>query len=120
MTECEVTIAVKLMTQPPLPQPQLDRTPITSDQYFEYTPEKLELWSGFYGYGGQDLTGFYLGILANMVLREAVRHVPISKWLEAIQEVALQNPKLNEAMCDRLNRGLADLQAVADYLEEQD
>jgi len=47
-----------------------------------------------------------------------VRHVPISKWLEAIQEVALQNPKLNDVMCDRLNRGLADLQAVAEYLEE--
>ena len=105
------------MNKPPLPQPQLDRTPITSDQYCEYTPEKLELWSGFYGYGGQDLTGFYLGILANMGLREAVRHVPMSKWLEAIQAVALQNPKLNEAMRDRLNRGLADLQAVAEYLE---
>ena len=119
MTKCEVTIAVRLMPKPPLPQPQLDRTPITSDQYFEYTPEKLELWSGFYGYGGQDLTGFYLGILANMGLREAVRHVPISKWLEAIQAVALQNPKLDEAMRDRLNRGLADLQAVAEYLEAQ-
>jgi hypothetical protein len=39
--------------------------------------------------------------------------------------VALQNPKLNfdteigEAMLNRLNRGLEDLQAVADYLEEQ-
>ncbi len=105
------------MTKPLLPQPQLDRTPINSDQYFEYTPEKLELWSGFYGYGGQDLTGFYLGILSNMGLREAVRQ-PMSKWLEAIQEVALQNPKLDDAMRDRLNRGLADLQAVAEYLEE--
>jgi hypothetical protein len=111
------------MTQPPLPQPQLDRTPITSDQYHEYTPEKLELWSGFYGYGGQDLTGFYLGILANMGLREAVRHVPLSLLLEAIQEIAFQNPKLNfdteigEAYLNRLNRGLEDLKAVADYLE---
>jgi hypothetical protein len=54
-----------------------------------------------------------------MGLREAVRHVPISKWLEAIQAVALQNTKLDGAMRDRLNRGLADLQAVAAYLEEQ-
>ena len=107
------------MTQPPLPQPQLDRTPITFEQYEAYTPEKLELWDGFYEYGGQDFTGFYLGILANMGLREAVRHVPMSKWLEAIQAVALQNPKLDEAMRDRLNRGLADLQAVAEYLEAQ-
>jgi hypothetical protein len=43
----------------------------------------------------------------------------MSKWLEAIQEVAFQNPKLNEAMCDLLNRGLADLQAVTEYLEDQ-
>ena len=107
------------MTQPPLPQPQLDRTPINFEQYEAYTPEKLELWDGFYEYGGQDFTGFYLGILANMGLREAVRHVPMSKWLEAIQAVALQNPKLDDAMRDRLNRGLADLQAVAEYLEAQ-
>jgi len=105
------------MSKPPLPQPQLDRTPITSDQYLEYTPEKLELWSGFYGYGGQDLTGFYLAVLTNMGLREAVRHVPIAKWLEAIQEVALQNPTLDDAMRDRLNRGIADLKVVAEFLD---
>ncbi len=108
------------MSKPPLPQPQLDRTPITSDQYLEYTPEKLELWSGFYGYGGQDLTGFYLAVLTNMGLREAVRHVPIAKWLEAIQDVALQSPKLDDAMRDRLNRGIADLMAVAEGLEKSD
>lgn len=113
------------MDTPPRPQPQLDRTPIAFDQYAAYTPEKLELWDGFYNYGGQDLTGFYLAVLANMGLREAVRHVPLSLWLEAIQELALQNPKLNfdteigEAMLNRLNRGLEDLQAVAEYLEEQ-
>jgi len=106
------------MNTPPLPQPQLDCTPINFEQYLEYTPEKLELWDGFYGYGGQDLTGFYLGILANMGLLKAVRHVPISKWLEAIQEVALQNSKLDDAMRDRLNRGIADLMAVAEILDE--
>ena len=113
------------MDTPPLPEPKLDRKPITFDQYAAYTPEKLELWHGFYGYGGQDLTGFYLAVLANMGLREAVRHVPLSLWLEAIQELAFQNSQLNfdtetgEAMLNRLNRGLEDLQAVADYLEEQ-
>jgi hypothetical protein len=60
-----------------------------------------------------------------MGLREAVRNVPLSLWLEAIQEMALQNSKLNfdtetgEAMLNRLNRGLEDLKAVAEYLEEQ-
>jgi hypothetical protein len=105
------------MNPPPLPQPQLDRTPINFEQYLEYTPEKLELWDGFYGYGGQDLTGFYLGILANMGLREAVCHVPISKWPEAIQEVALQNPKLDDALRDRLNRSLEELKAIVKHLE---
>jgi hypothetical protein len=110
---------------PPLPQPQLKRTPITSDQYFAYTPEKLELWSGFYDYGGQDFTGFYLAVLANMGLTEAVRHVPLSLWVEAIQSIVSQNPKLNaddevsQAMLDRFNQGLEDLQAVAEYLEQQ-
>lgn len=108
----------------PLPQPQLDRAPITLDQYLELTPEKLELWNGFYNYGGQDFTGFYLALLTNMGLREAVHHVPISLWLEAIAEVALQNHKLSldtdvgEAMLNRLNHGLEDLKAVAGYLEE--
>ena len=42
----------------------------------------------------------------------------IAKYLEAIQEVALQNSKLDDAMPDRLNRGIADLMAVAKYLEK--
>jgi hypothetical protein len=106
------------MDKPPLPQPQLEPTGITSDQYFDYTPEKLELSRGFYNYGGQDFTGFYLAVLANMGLRAAVSHVPMSKWLAAIQEVALQNPKLDDALRNRLNRSLQDLQEVIDYLEE--
>jgi hypothetical protein len=52
-----------------------------------------------------------------MGLREAISHLPISKWLEVIQDVALQNPKLDNAMRDRLNRGIADLMAVAEFLE---
>ena len=106
------------MTQPPLPQPQLDRTPITFDQYLEYTPEKLELWDGFYNYGDQDMTGFHLAILTNMGLRAAVSNVPIARWLAAIQEVALQNPKLDDALRDRLLRAIAELNAIAECLEE--
>ena len=110
------------MTQTPLPKPQLEPNGITADQYFEYTPEKLELTDGLYSYGGQDFTGFYLGILANMGIRAAVNNVPLSLWLEAIQELALQNPKLSfdneqtEAMLNRFNRGIEDLKAVAEYL----
>ena len=92
-----------IMATPPLPQLQLDRPPINLEQYEAYTPEKLELWDGFYEYGGQDFTGFYLGILANMGLREAVSHVPMSKCLATIQEVASQNSKLDDAIRDRPN-----------------
>jgi hypothetical protein len=68
----------------PLPQSQIDPTGITSDQYEAYTPEKLELWRRFYNYGGQDMKGFYLAVLANMGIRAAVQEVPISLWLEVL------------------------------------
>ena len=105
------------MTQPPFPQPQLDRTPINFEQYDEYTPQRLELWDGFYNYGGQDMTGFHLAVLTNMGLRAAVSHVPMSQWLAAIQEVASQNLKLDDALRDRLVRGIAELNAIAECLE---
>jgi hypothetical protein len=113
------------MTQPPLPQPQLEPTGITFEQYDAYTPEKLELWNGFYGYGGQDLKGFHLAVLTNMGLRATIKEVSLPLLLEAIQEVTLQHPKLKfdseagAAMLNRLNRGLEDLNAVAQYLSEQ-
>ncbi|MCL1489558.1 MAG: hypothetical protein M1G31_02225 [Pseudanabaena sp. Salubria-1] len=105
------------MNKLPFPEPQSDRIPIAFDQYLEYTPEKLELWDGFYNYGGQDMTGFHLAVLTNMRLRTAVSHVPITKWLAAIQEVALQNLKLDVALRDRLVRGIAELNAIAECLE---
>ena len=107
------------MPKPPLPQLQLDRTPITLDQNHEYTPEKLEFINGYYGFAYQDMTGFYLAILTNMGLRAAVSHVPIAQWLTAIQEVTLQNPKLDDALRDWLVRGIAELNAVAECLEEE-
>ena len=107
------------MSQPPLPQPQPDRTPITLEKYEAYTPEKLELMDGFYDYGDpEDFKGFYLAILTNMGLRAAVSHVPIAQWLAAIQEVALQNPKLDDALRDRLVRAITELNAIAECLDE--
>jgi len=105
------------MTQPPFPQPQSDRTPITFEQYDEFTPHKLELWDGFYNYAGQDMTGFHLAVLTNMGLNAAVSHVPIAQWLAAIQEVALQNPKLEDALRYRLVRAITELNAIAELLD---
>ncbi|MFM7602575.1 MAG: hypothetical protein ACKO7R_15475 [Pseudanabaena sp.] len=107
------------MPTPPFPQPQLNPTGINFEQYDEFTPHKLELWDGFYNYGGQDMTGFHLAVLTNMGLHAAVTHVPMSKWLAAIQKVALQNPNLDDALRDRLLRAMDELNAVAEYLEEQ-
>lgn len=112
------------MTQPPLPQPKLAPTGLTSEQHEAYTLGKIELWDGFYNYGGQDLKGFHLAVLTNMGLQAAVHEVPLRLWLEAIQAEAMQNPKLNPesetgaAMLNRLNRGLEDLNAVAEFLME--
>jgi hypothetical protein len=106
------------MNKLPFPEPKSDRTPITLEQYEAYTPEKLELIHGFYDYGyPEDFKGFYLAILTNMGLRAAVSHVPIAKWLAAIQEVALQNPKLDDALRDRFVRAIAELNAIVECLE---
>ena len=43
----------------------------------------------------------------------------IAQWLAAIQEVALQNPKLDDALRDRLVRGIAELNAIAECLESE-
>ena len=53
-----------------------------------------------------------------MGLRAAVSHVLIAQWLAAIQEVALQNPKLDDALRDSRVRGIAELNAVAECLEK--
>lgn len=114
------------MTQPPLPQPKLEPQPISSEQYLTYTPEKLELSGGFYGYGGQEMTGFYLAVLSNMGLQAAIRHVSLSDWLQALENLCLESEKLNfdnevnETMLNRFNRGIDALKSVIDYLENQE
>ena len=50
-------------------------------------------------------------------LRAAVSNVPIAQWLTVIQEVTLQNPNLDDALRDRLVRGIAELNAIAECLD---
>ena len=113
------------MTQPPLPQPQLEPSGITFDQYAEFTPQKLELSNGYMGYGGQDNLGFHLSVLTNMGLLTAVRNTNLSLWIEALDHVVrekLQNvngePEVAKAMLNRFNQAMAELEAVINYLEE--
>jgi hypothetical protein len=104
--------------KPPLPRPEPSPAPITFDQYEAYTPEKLELWNGFYNYAMEDMTGFHLAVLRNMGLREAVRNVAIELWLEAIRERLADDlaasGHADEATIERLNRAISDLRAIAD------
>ncbi|MEA5551965.1 hypothetical protein VB713_13520 [Anabaena cylindrica UHCC 0172] len=113
------------MTQTPLPQPQLEPCGITSDQYFEFTPEKLELSNGYLGYGGQDELGFHLSVLTNMGLLKAVQNTNLSLWVEALDCVVREKlaninaePEMAEAMLNRFNQAMADLEAVINYLRE--
>ncbi|MBW4646460.1 MAG: hypothetical protein KME23_26290 [Goleter apudmare HA4340-LM2] len=112
-------------SQPPLPQPQLEPAGITFDQYVEFTPEKLELWDGYLGYGGQNQLGFHLAVLRNMGVLTAIRHTKLSLWIEAIDrhlreklETVSTQPEVAQAMVNRLNRAMEDLTTVAEYLEE--
>ena len=112
-------------SNPPLPQPQLEPTSITFDQYAEYTPEKLELRNGYLGYGGQDPTGFHLAVLTNMGLLAAIRNTEVSLWIEALDrhlrerlETVNAEPEVAEAMINRLNRAMDDLTTIAEYLED--
>ena len=113
------------MNEPPLPQPQLEPSGITFDQYAEFTPQKLELSNGYMGYGGQDNLGFHLSVLTNMGLLSAIKHTNIELWLEALDYVVREKlPKVNaspevvEAMLNRFNQAITELEAVIDYLAE--
>jgi hypothetical protein len=113
------------MNQPPLPQPQLEPSGITSDQYEEFTPAKLELSNGYLGYGGQDNLGFHLSVLTNMGLLKAAQHTNLALWIEALdcvfrEKLAKVNaePEVAEARLNRFNQAMLDLEAVIDYLGE--
>lgn len=113
-------------SQPPLPQPQLNPQGITFDQYAEFTPQKLELRNGYLGYGGQEQTGFQLAVLTNMGLLAALQHTGVSLWVDALnhhlrQTLAAVNaePDVAEAMINRLDRAIEDIEAIAESLEDE-
>ncbi|RUT05632.1 hypothetical protein DSM106972_036390 [Dulcicalothrix desertica PCC 7102] len=113
-------------SQPPLPKPQLEPSGITSEQYLEFTPEKLEFYDGYLGYGCQEQTAFQLAVLTNMGLIKALQHTKSSLWIEVLEyylqeklETINNEPEVKEAMFNRLNRALYDLRVVAEFLESE-
>ena len=70
------------------------------------------------GYRGRDLKGIYKSISsASRLCKGLVFDAIAPNHLRSIQEVALQNPKLDDALRDRLARGIAELNAIAELLE---
>jgi len=71
-----------------LPLPELEPRPITLDQYMEFTPEKLELISGFLidaperPLWRRQLLAL---LLVNTGLVETVKLAPRDRWLEALE-----------------------------------
>jgi hypothetical protein len=123
--KCHNYLLYNIMTQPSLPQPQLEPSGITFDQYAEFTPQKLELSNGYMGYGGQDNLGFHLSVLTNMGLLTAVRNTNLSLWIEALDHIVREKlqsvnseSEIAEAMLNRFNQAMAELEAVINYLEE--
>ncbi|GAA6617732.1 hypothetical protein [Scytonema sp. NUACC26] len=112
-------------SQPPLPQPQLIPSGITSEQYEYYIPAKLEFSNGYLGNSEQDQIGFQLAVLTNMGLLKAIYTVEALLWVEALElylrkklEIVDADPDVYEVLLERLNRAMEDLTVVVQYLED--
>lgn len=72
----------------PLPVPELDPRAITFDEYVAFTPEKLELVSGYLIHPPhwKDSRRELLALLlVNAGLVEAVKLAPAARWREALE-----------------------------------
>lgn len=78
------------MTPTPRPVPDLEPRSISMDEYYAFTPEKLELLDG-YLIGGPDdhdeRRDLLLLLLVNEGLHAAVRLAPAQLWQEALRNV---------------------------------
>ena len=71
----------------PLPVPDLDPQALTADQYFAFTPEKLELIQGYLidaRESPEQRMQLLALLLLNVGLVEAVKLAPRTRWLEAL------------------------------------
>ena len=72
------------------PVPDLEPRAITFEQYFDLTPEKLELVEGYLIDGpdyGERRRNLLLLLLVNEGLLQAVRLAPPERWRAALREV---------------------------------
>ena len=70
-----------------LPVPELESRPITFDQYQAFTPEKLELLSGYLiapPDSPEERYRLLALLLVNLGLLEAVKLAPEVRWREAL------------------------------------
>lgn len=70
-----------------LPLPGLEPGPITLDEYMDFTPEKLELWSGYLidpPDWPEQRRNLLALLLVNCGLVEAVGLAPRTLWMEAL------------------------------------
>lgn len=71
-----------------LPLPGLEPRPITLDEYHAFTPEKLELLSGYLiapPDWPEERRRLLALLLANMGLVEAVKLAPEARWRQALE-----------------------------------
>ena len=71
-----------------LPHPGLDPRPITLDEYRTFTPEKLELLSGYLiapPNWPEERRRLLALLLTNMGLVEAVKLAPEARWRQALE-----------------------------------
>lgn len=76
------------MLQIPRPVPDLEPKPISMDQYYSFSPEKIELIEGFLFHGPEgheERRDMLELLLTNEGLQEAVRLAPVGLWREALR-----------------------------------
>lgn len=73
-----------------LPQPTLEPRPISFEQYQAFTPEKLELFSGYLiapPDSPEERRQLLALLLVNLGLSETVELAPAGRWREALDRV---------------------------------
>ncbi len=77
-------------TPPSPPLADLEARAITMEEYYEYAPEKFELWGGYLFLPAEypePRVKLLRLLLVNVGLLEALRLAPAERWREALKQV---------------------------------